>query len=233
MAKVGRALEIVKGNVDDRAATAPDVTQRIETELASLHKQRGNLVRLAAHAGEDIPELGKQLGDLKERIRSLETELRSTAQAPTTVEGWRGYEKEVQADAVFRAEPDALRDTLRAAFPDGLLFKPAENGNRRVWAVSGRLRLAGSRLESDPTGGHQLGKQGAHLPACLPPRRAAPLYIDRGACEAPVNLRTSSRFSHVIRPTSTASRPRSRTARLNQVNHATSRPRNPSRVSSL
>ncbi len=143
-----------------RVNTAPEDLKRLEGDLAALQKQRGNLVRLAAHVGDgdEMPELAAHLNDVKERIRRTDAALRaarSAAQAPAA--DLAAFTTIIREDAAqlrqVLSEPNspALRETLAALFPDGLLMTPAEKENRRVWAISGVPTLGGSRLQSDPT----------------------------------------------------------------------------------
>jgi hypothetical protein len=142
-------------------AAGPEDVERLEADLAALKKQRRNLIRLAAHVGggSEMPELVGQLNEVKERVRKAEQLLRATqsaAKAPETE--LAAFEAIIREDAArlrdVLSEPGTpgLRDALASLFPDGLLMAPAENENRRVWAISGVPTLDGSRLQSDPTG---------------------------------------------------------------------------------
>lgn len=160
--RVGRLLADVRAELDQQLTRAPGRAERLEDELRDLEKQRANLVRLAAHSGDDIPELAARLADLREKTKESSAALRvarHTEGRPDDI--LASYEAAVRDDlgrlheVLAQEEPTALREALKAAFPDGLVFTPAAPENaktRRVWAVSGRLRLGGSRLVSDPTG---------------------------------------------------------------------------------
>jgi hypothetical protein len=45
-----------------------------------------------------------------------------------------------------------MREVFQSLFPEGLTFRPAENAARRVWAISGTVRLDSLKLSSDPSG---------------------------------------------------------------------------------
>ncbi|MBI4509502.1 MAG: recombinase family protein [Deltaproteobacteria bacterium] len=196
-AVLDRILAEIRAELDRLAASAPRDRDRLKKELDGLQKQRGNLIRLAAHAGDgaSIPELAAQLTNLKERAARLEAELATAQRAEiSTEEALARIEAAARATladlerTVAADDREGLREVFRALFPGGLIFTPVENRNRRVWAISGRARLGGSRLRCDPTGTPWPMPRNLRRPAAGVPFPSKHVEWRPSACPSPVTI---------------------------------------------
>ena len=155
---VEKVVREIRAEVARQLAAPPDV-EKIEEELKQLRSQAKNLVRMGALAGEnDIPELAAELRKANERVRSLETELRTAQRLPAQL---HDLMLKVEAAATAKIadlrttlsqDRDGAREVFRTLFPDGLTFNPEKSEHRRVFALQGRAKLAVSKLSGDPTG---------------------------------------------------------------------------------
>ena len=157
-AVVDMVLDAIRAEVASLVSTGSKDTEALEKELADMRAEQKRLARAVATAGDDIPELVAELRLRNDRIRRLEADLASARRTPAAAGDLLARAEEAAhkklADLRKSLEGDlpTLRAALRALFPEGLGFRPAENTPRRVWAISGMAYLDSLKLVSDPSG---------------------------------------------------------------------------------
>lgn len=151
-------LESIVASVENqlRPDIAPD-RGGLKDQLRDALNEQANLLAAIKAGGSAIPSLVAELRATDNRVRALEGALKRCRRKGrlTRAEIEKAVRERVTQLGEFLvsgAEPEARREFWRAAFPDGIEFRPTKEKRRHVWDMTGDLRVVLSNTVSDPTG---------------------------------------------------------------------------------